>query len=283
MSQNYLTKEQLDKFNAEGYLLLKNMLSQNLLKKLRLLIDTLINDTEESEKVTIETNGEKYVTNLENICPKGNLGSLELLGSPFILQIAETICGKDFFLIQEFAVIKTLGDQLPVLWHQDMLHNSGGKCFTMGIYLDDVAQNDGALRIVPKSHLSNKSICELKNEPFIEIAANAGDILLHDMMLAHSSEPLQINKLRRVIYFEFVSASHMLKEQIYTQELINRRTRLISAASNHYSYCNEKHQLNFDNNNFTKDYGLDITTVLKEIYSLPINARPSNYCFDHLQ
>lgn len=91
------------------------------------------------------------------------------------------------------------GDNTEVLWHQDMLHRHTGNCFTMGIYLDDADAGDGSLRVVPKSHFSSKSICELKQEPDMEVPVKAGDILVHDMMLANSSGLKQHNPLRRVL------------------------------------------------------------------------------------
>ena len=116
---------------------------------------------------------------------------------------------RRFFLIQEFAFIKNLGDELPVYWNQDMVHHRNGNCFTMGIYLDNADEDDGALRVVPSSHLSNKNICELSKDPSVELPMKEDDILIHDMMLAHSSGLFKRNHLRRVIYFEFLSATHV--------------------------------------------------------------------------
>jgi hypothetical protein len=279
-----LNTTQLDAFFKNGYLRLPGMVNQSLLKQLTALFDELINDSHSiDEKVIIHNKGKKYVTNLENICPKSNLSCLELLGSPFILELAATICGDDFFLIQEFAVIKWAGDELPVLWHQDMVHQKNGKCFTMGIYLDDAAENEGALCIVPGSHLSDRNICEIKNDPAIFIPMKAGDILIHDMMLAHSSGLLSKNKVRRVIYFEFLSAAHVLKENIYSAELITRRSRLLFAATRHYELLHpgEVHFIHKKMNPVPEDDEKDINEVLTEIYKEPIHARPSAYCIEY--
>jgi ectoine hydroxylase-related dioxygenase (phytanoyl-CoA dioxygenase family) len=280
-----LTKSQQDSFFTNGYLCLPGMVPAPLLKKLRELFVELINDKQHAEEKVIHVNkGKSYITNLDNICPKSNLSCLELLGSPFILEIASTICGDDFFLIQEFAVIKWAGDELPVLWHQDMTHHRSGKCFTMGIYLDDAPEGDGALRILPGSHLANKSICELSKEPFIEIPMKTGDILIHDMMLAHSSGLLHKNQIRKVIYFEFLSAAHALKENIYSSELVNRRTRLLFAASSHYQllHPDEKPFIHKKLNPDPEDDKKDLRQILIEIYNEPIKARPSTYCFEHI-
>lgn len=279
-----LTKQQFTSFLEQGFIRLTGVLPPALLERLRELFNDLMSPQSETEQVVLEKNGKKYVTNLDHICPKGNLASLELLGYPPLLEIAEKICGEDFFLIQEFAVIKNLGDEQPVYWHQDMVHQRKGLCFTMGIYLDDAGENDGALRIVPGSHLSKKDICELSRESSVEVPMHAGDILIHDMMLAHSSGILTKNSLRRVIYFEFLSAKHVKAENIYTDELVQRRSRLHFAASRYYQSLHpyEKQFVFSVRNPSGEDQAKDIKEVLQEVYSLPINARPSTYCFDNV-
>ncbi len=278
----YITPIQLNQFKEEGFVKITNCLSTELLNKLRLFIDEVVGDENDSHKVTIQADDKSYVTNLELLCYKKNLACLELLGSPFLLEIAQIICGADFFAIQEFAVIKNLGDHLPVLWHQDMMHQRTGNCFTVGIYLDNANAADGALRVIPKSHLSGKTICELVKEDFIEIPMKAGDILVHDMMLAHSSEPLQKNERRRVIYFEFLSAKQVEIEAIYSTELVANRTNLLYVASSFYKMQNpllEQFDWSKQNFNYYKTE-LELRNALDEIYSIPIKAKPSNYCFE---
>ena len=272
-----ITNQFLDK----GYEVLPQIIPNELLEILKNLFVELITSDDLNDKAVIENNGATYVTNLECICSKGDLSCLALLGFPPILTIAKQICGDDFFLIQEFAVMKNLGDELPVLWHLDMLHERKGKCFTMGIYLDDANEGDGALRIVPQSHVSNKTICELSKEPSIEVPMKAGGILIHDMMLAHSSTPLVKNNIRRVIYFEFLSAAHVKEENIYTDELVQRRTRLLFAATIHYKNIHSTSpQFELTKEDIFGDADKTVEEILQEVYAAYINARPSTYCFE---
>lgn len=260
----------LASFSQNGYAILPNAVPADLLKKLRQLFDEeMSQQLEYRGKVTNEVKGVKYISNIDNLCEKENLACLELLAQPFVQGPAAAICGPDFFPIQDFAVIKSLGDTTPVLWHQDMLHERKGQCCTMGIYLDDADENDGALRIVPGSHLNDETICQMRQRPFIEVPMKAGDILIHDMMLAHSSEPLQRNALRRVIYFEFLSAAHVAAESIYSTAIVERRSRLLQLAAD---YRTQLEQANADST--------DIRSALAEIYSDWVKARPSAYCFE---
>jgi ectoine hydroxylase-related dioxygenase (phytanoyl-CoA dioxygenase family) len=273
----HLREEDKLQFNNEGYVKLPGLLPPVLLEKLRSCFETEMNNrADESGKVVFINKGREYVTNIDELCIKGNLACLELLGSPFILAIAEKICGPDYFLIQEFAVIKNRGDELPVLWHLDMLHQRMGNCFTMGIYLDDADANDGALRVIPGSHLDNREICSICKDPFIELPAKAGEILIHDMLLAHSSGLLQKNTMRRVIYFEFLTTEHVKAEAIYSETLVKRRMAVTEIARQYYqqihSGTNTAEELEVIRQQKKKE--------LAPLYKLPVQARPSTYCFE---
>ncbi len=282
MLATILSDNELNTFFTKGFLKINDFVPPDLLKKLCHFFEREMTvDIDIPGKASHINKGKKYVTNLDNICNNTDLSCLELLGFPPILQLAQQICGDDFFLIQEFAVMKNLGDELPVLWHLDMLHERKGKCFTMGIYLDDANEGDGALRIVPQSHVSNKTICELSKEPSIEVPMKAGGILIHDMMLAHSSTPLVKNNIRRVIYFEFLSAAHVKEENIYTDELVQRRTRLLFAATIHYKNIHSTSpQFELTKEDIFGDADKTVEEILQEVYAAYINARPSTYCFE---
>jgi ectoine hydroxylase-related dioxygenase (phytanoyl-CoA dioxygenase family) len=279
-----INKKQLAAFTTEGYTILPNIVPETLLHKLRLLFDEKMNNTDISDKAVNTVNGQNYLNNIEFLFKSNNLACLELLGSPFILETAETICGPGFFLIQEFAVIKMLGDNLEVLWHQDMLHNRTGNCFTMGIYLDDANAGDGCLMVVPKSHTSSKDICELKQEPNIDVPVKAGDILIHDMMLAHSSGIMQHNPLRRVLYFEFLSFTQAIDENIYLEEQLYDRLRLIQLAVEfyHQQHPSEK-KYDWKNTQRIPAESVDsVHEILSDIHRAKSLGKPSAYCFGHL-
>jgi Phytanoyl-CoA dioxygenase (PhyH) len=281
-SPSALSKARLDSFNQEGYLVLPGAVPPLLLQSLQQLF---AEQMDQDNKITVATNnnnGNTYINALDKILDKGNLACLELLGAPFILETAATICGPDFFLIQEFAVIKMLGDITPVLWHQDMLHQRTGQCFTMGIYLDDADCGDGALRVIPQSHTSGKNICALQHEPFTEVPMKAGDILVHDMMLAHSSGIMQHNPIRRVLYFEFLSIGQVRNESIYSEELLHNRIQLLQLAIDYYRQQHPDEN-QFDWYNPIPEAAAPpapLREALEAICSINVRARPSAYCFE---
>lgn len=278
-----VSEEDYLRFCRDGFLALPDFLPPAIFDKLDALVDNLMVVSEDgTDRVLHQNANGTFVTNLENLCSKGDLSCLELLGYPPLLQLAEAICGPDFFLIQEFGVNKVKGDELPVFWHQDMKHEGTGPCFTMGIYLDDAHPGDGALRVIPGSHRDPEEFCGICRKPWVELPMKKGGILLHDMLLAHSSPPIRQHERRRVIYFEFLSAAHVFRENIYTPELVQRRTRLLYAASRHYAaqHPETPRFLHQAPHPCPADEESPLADIISAVYSEGIYARPSNYCFD---
>lgn len=275
-----LSAAQKQSFEQQGFAHFPGFVPAALLARLRDLFDELLVPDDGPGKVVVQSPVGAVVCNVDLLCQRGNLAALDLLGYPPLLELAEALCGNDFFLIQEFAVIKHRGDQLPVLWHKDMVHRRSGTCFTAGIYLDASTEGDGALQLVPGSHLDPRGICELAEEPHIEMPMQAGDMLIHDMMLAHASPPMRTGALRRVIYFEFLSAAHVAAESIYNPELVARRTRLGHVAAWHHAASNPgcKPFSFAAPSPCPADAERPLAAVLGEIYAEPIHARPSSYC-----
>lgn len=282
MADPALSPAQRQAFEQQGFAHFPGFVPPALLVRLRDLFDELLVADDQPGKVVVRTPTGPVVSNVDLLCQRGNLAALELLGLPSMLELARTLCGEDFFLIQEFAVIKHGGDELPVLWHKDMVHRRSGTCFTAGIYLDASSAGDGALQVVPGSHLDPRGICELAEQPHIELPMQAGDMLIHDMMLAHASPPMQNGTLRRVIYFEFLSAAHVAAEAIYSPELVARRTRLAHAAARHHAARNPgAAAFAFATPSpCPADADGPVEIALAEIYAEPINARPSSYCIN---
>jgi hypothetical protein len=217
------------------------------------------------------------VANIDNILRADPATFLPLMGDPLLLSIAEAICGVDFFPVQAFSVIKTLGSTDPILWHQDVLTRPLSKTFMLGIYLDDANDENGALRIIPQSHKSALPICELEKMPYQSIDMKAGEILIHDLMLVHSSGLLSTSPRRRVVYFEFMSSSQAIEEQIYPTESILSRVELIPLAIQAYrqkfpnanAYEWKHPEKDVFSQNITPD----------RVHNALLQLKPANYCF----
>jgi ectoine hydroxylase-related dioxygenase (phytanoyl-CoA dioxygenase family) len=84
----------------------------------------------------------------------------------------------------------------------DILEN----IYTIRIHLDDTDENNGALKVIPKSHLKKIYKTETSNlstETEVTCNVNRGGIMLMKPLLLHSSSRTTNNKKRRVIHIEF--------------------------------------------------------------------------------
>jgi hypothetical protein len=167
--------------------------------------------------------------------------SLDLLGSPQVLAVAESLCGENFVPTYESMVFKKAGDGEKIPWHQDAVHTRKHRVFNFDLYLDESKKDSGALRVVPKSQRVIQDACsvaetygwELPN--VIQVELEPGDVLLHDVMVLHGSERTLGKALRRTIYYEFRAAEMILEEGPWDSEWIDRRLRLIPVAQRKFA------------------------------------------------
>jgi ectoine hydroxylase-related dioxygenase (phytanoyl-CoA dioxygenase family) len=93
-------------------------------------------------------------------------------------------------------------DQFSVQPRIDYIQN----IFTVRIHLDDTTSQNGALKVIPGSHL--KGVCrpetiDLKNVQEITCDVSKGGIMIMKPLLLHSSGRTTNNHKRRVIHLEF--------------------------------------------------------------------------------
>lgn len=78
--------------------------------------------------------------------------------------------------------------------------------FTLRIHLDDTDENNGALKVIPKSHLKKivrPETLNLSSRQEKICKVNAGGVMIMKPLLLHSSSRTTNQKQRRVIHIEF--------------------------------------------------------------------------------
>ena len=244
----HLTPEQIQFFDANGYLLLRQWIPQQLLARVRAAADAWIEhglratpDDPVFDDFRWKTgpNGPVFfwVGYVHNM---GQAASLELLGSPQVLAVAESMCGPNFVPTYESMVFKMAGEGAPIHWHQDACHPRRYRIYNFDLYLDASRAGAGALRVVPRSQQGRVDICQLEdnhgwNPPgVIEVEMEPGDVLLHDVMVVHGSEPVVGKALRRTVYYEFRPAEEILEDGPWDRDWIDQRLRLVPVGLRRY-------------------------------------------------
>lgn len=254
-SRFHLSPEQIDFFDQNGYLVLKQWVGGELLQRLQAAADRWIErgealhqkaisgETLDSEEQSLSSDlafakreeGEVFFR-VDYLHSKGEIASLELLGSPQVLAVAESLCGSNFVPTYESMVFKKAGDGEKIPWHQDAVHSRKYRVFNYDLYLDTSRIGGGALRVVPQSQKTIHDACGVALQygwdypGVIQVELEPGDVLLHDVMVLHGSERSLGQALRRTIYYEFRSAEMIEEEGPWDTEWVQRRLKLLPLA-----------------------------------------------------
>jgi len=168
----HLSAAEIEFFDANGYLILRNQVCGKLLQRLQDDTAAIIAAGQElpAESDTgdfqfAERPHGRTMFRVDYIHDKGSPATLELLGSPAVLGIAESLIGPNFVPTYESMVFKQKGDGAAINWHQDAVHPRNSRIFNIDIYLDPSRTGEGALRVIPGSQRSTPDICVSLLEP----------------------------------------------------------------------------------------------------------------------
>jgi ectoine hydroxylase-related dioxygenase (phytanoyl-CoA dioxygenase family) len=100
--------------------------------------------------------------------------------------------------------------------------------FTIRIHLDDTDEQNGALRIIPKSHLKGivrQDKAEENTEPEMICSVKKGGIMIMKPLLLHASNRTTNNKKRRVVHIEF--SNQKLPGKLNWSEFIHLKNKTL--------------------------------------------------------
>ncbi|RYJ44870.1 phytanoyl-CoA dioxygenase family protein [Flavobacterium beibuense] len=147
--------------------------------------------------------------------------------------IISTLFGKDYFSIKSIYFNKPGNSNWFVAYHQDLtisvdkkteIENFGPwtvkqnqfavqppieileNIFTIRIHLDDTDENNGALKVIPESHLKKiyrPETIDWSTEKEVICNVDKGGVMIMKPLLLHSSARTVNNNNRRVIHIEF--------------------------------------------------------------------------------
>ncbi|MEU7905810.1 phytanoyl-CoA dioxygenase family protein [Actinoplanes sp. NPDC049118] len=247
-----LSNDEVRAFDENGFLVLRGRVPGSLVGRLQQAADQWISAGRTAAQSSPGHPDYKFADRpagpslfrVDYLHNKGNSASIELLGSPALLGIAESLAGQAFVPTYESLVFKEEGAGAAIAWHQDAVHPRNHRIFNIDIYLDRSLRDEGALRVVPGSQRHHADICALTAAygwdlpGAVAVELEPGDVLVHDVMLVHGSAPVTGNRLRRTLYFEFRPAEQILDEGPWDAEWVQRRLRLIPLALSEYASRN---------------------------------------------
>ena len=246
-----ISNEQLHQFKEDGFCILKNVIPQELIERLRGECQRFIKEKDDEmdrkgvEVDEINHKGKRYFIALRY---KDSQTMQDLIFGKEMEQITRKILGEDVFLFLEQYVVKAADKGMTFSWHQD----SGYLDFDHKPYLsiwcplDDVTEENGTVYLLPykdagvKNRIdhvlqegTNDKIGYFGDDPGVPAVLKAGDVALFSSTCFHRSGSNKTNKSRRVLLIQY-SAEPILKstgEPLYWAEPFIKEGKNISART----------------------------------------------------
>ncbi|MCE2415845.1 phytanoyl-CoA dioxygenase family protein [Candidatus Poribacteria bacterium] len=209
-----LTHAQIEQFNEKGFISPLDVFSEAEMAEHRAYFDQLM------EKALAAGMNSYSINGWHTTCP----GIHDLITEGRILDYVQDLLGETLICWGTHYFCKLPGDVKQVSWHQDASYwpLSPSKTVTVWLAIDDAAVENGAMTVIPKSHLHGQiafepSTAEEKNvlgqtvhgatqygdAPF-PFEMKAGQMSLHSDLLLHGSEPNTSDRRRCGLTMRFV-------------------------------------------------------------------------------
>ena len=226
-----LTDQQVNEFQTRGYLELGRLLDDATVEVLRREYDRefelarsgassfrnlAIDDTDD---VAAKNEAEEQMLQIMQMCER-NLHFRRLLYHEPILDCVEDLIGPNIQLFHDQALYKPAHHGGPVFWHQD---NAYWQCapatlVSCWLTLDDVSVDNGAMQVIPGSHLqaldheksaSTSALLDnaerVDSSQAVAIELPAGGAMLHHCQTFHYTAPNNTARERRAFAIHFMT------------------------------------------------------------------------------
>jgi len=218
-----LTQTQIDFFHEHGYLVLGPILKQDEIDVLRSEYDGEFRKAVEGggarnlaiEKDNQKDNSPAQMLQIMQMCER-NLHFRKLCYDTRILDAVQDMIGPNLMLFHDQALYKPARHGGPVHWHQD---NAYWKCspallLSCWMTLDDVNKDNGAMQVIPGSHLrpvwheeTNTTLIETKGfdkSKAVVVDLPAGGAMIHHCQTLHYTAPNTTDRQRRAFAIHFM-------------------------------------------------------------------------------
>lgn len=253
MSNFNISDADIRQFKTSGYLLLENALPQSILQQWRAIANELeqraLDGYEQgaisSDYCIIEDPIGSRLMRYNNMLELQTEASLTLLSCPAFIALSEQLCGLGAIPLTMDVLYKQQYPHPIVNWHQDAQYPRTYPYLNIGIYLDDAPAGDGCLRYVPGSQNKLADVQSLSEQygweipGTIEQPAKAGDILIHDMMVLHGSQPKRQKGCRRTIYVELRCLQGIIESNSQSEVWADMRKQYMALVLERAKYIPE--------------------------------------------
>ena len=222
-----LDAAQVASYGTNGYLVVDDVLTAEELAELRRVTDEFV---EKSRAVTVNDTifdlepghsaASPSLRRIKHPLTKHPLYAKYARHDP-ILDIVERLLGPNLRFHNNKVNMKNPSDGSAVEWHQDWAFypHTNDDLLEVGIALDDMTAENGALMVIPGSHRGRTwdhhqdglfvgAITDpaFRSDGAVPVTVKAGGITLHHVRMVHGSKPNRSEKPRRMFFIGFCAA-----------------------------------------------------------------------------
>jgi ectoine hydroxylase-related dioxygenase (phytanoyl-CoA dioxygenase family) len=225
-----LTQDQIAAYRADGFIVVPGILSLSELTLMRQVIGKLIDDSRmieaHDEIYDLEPSHTRDAPKVRRIKSPHKVDKIfnEIIRSERVLTILRSLLGSSFRLHGSKLNIKEAHFGSPVEWHQDWAFypHTNDDILAIGVYIDDMALDNGPLLCVPGSHHgpvwdhhgTDGRFCGAINptdiiseiERAVPLTGLAGCMSFHHVRTLHGSAQNQSNRPRNLLLYEIAAA-----------------------------------------------------------------------------
>jgi phytanoyl-CoA hydroxylase len=221
-----LTQEQIDFFNENGYVSYGKFLEDGEIAHYRSEYDRMFAEANEAgtlRNLSAKKDGQASdaapmkMLQIMNCCER-NLAFRKLIYDQRILDLVQDLIGPNIMLFHDQALSKPAFTGGPVIWHQD---NAYWRCRPANLVscwmtLDDVVKENGAMQVIPGSHLKPisheasdtvliDSSKKIDTSKAVAVPLPAGGCMFHHCQTLHYTQENTTPNQRRAFAIHFMA------------------------------------------------------------------------------
>ncbi|XP_057305986.1 probable alpha-ketoglutarate-dependent hypophosphite dioxygenase [Hydractinia symbiolongicarpus] len=222
-SLKYLTSNQVDQYNNDGYVVANSLLNKEEITEARKALEQLIDRSrstarsDEIYELQDDHNSEHPKVERIKFPSEQHPVFKKLLNHPKLLNAVEDLIGPSFrYMPQDKLNVKPAGHGGAIRWHQDwaFFPHTNDSVLTASVLLYDSIRENGCLQVIPKSHkgpiishfhdgkfVSTITETNFQTEDSVYLEAPAGSVTLHHVRIIHGSARNTSTLPRSVVCF----------------------------------------------------------------------------------
>jgi ectoine hydroxylase-related dioxygenase (phytanoyl-CoA dioxygenase family) len=225
-----LTRDQVQSYRTDGYLVIENVLSSTELESLRRVVEGLVEAsrsvTEHDSVYDLEPTHTPEAPRVRRIKEPHNVHPAfrDIAFSKRIADVLTPLIGTTSGIRYQTGKLnmKSAGHGAAVEWHQDWAFypHTNDDLLAIGLYLDDCGMDNGPLMVIPGSHTGpildhhvdgmfcgaiDPSAAGVDFSKAVALTGKAGSMTIHHVRMVHGSALNTSDRPRRLLLFQYTA------------------------------------------------------------------------------